>query len=52
MTDDQLLAIQKRLYEVNGFKVDVYHSEKHRGVIAVPHGKSLHPFNVIYRVKY
>ncbi len=52
MTQEELLRLQRDLCERFGGKVDVYHSEEHRGVIAVPHGHSLDPFNVIYRANY
>jgi uncharacterized protein YqhQ len=47
-----LLDIQKQLYYQLGFKVDVYHSEEHRGILAVKHNQPLTPFNVIFSMNY
>lgn len=52
MTDEQLRIFQLKMFNLFGFKVDVYHSEKHRGVLVFPHGKAFHPMNVIYQMSY
>ena len=52
MNQKQLLNLQERLAKRLGRKVDVYHSEKHRGVLAVEHNQPLTPFNIIYRMNY
>jgi hypothetical protein len=52
MSDAQLLAVQRQFALQFGHKVDLYHSEKHRGILVVPHGASLHPRNVIATYQY
>lgn len=52
MSDEQLKSIQKQFAIQFGQKVDLYHSEKHRGILIVPHGTSLHPRNVIATYQY
>lgn len=52
MTDEELQAIQKQLALELMQKVDVYHCDKYRGVLVVPHGAALHPNNVIARFQY
>ncbi|MDO6451749.1 hypothetical protein [Oceanobacillus profundus] len=49
-SDAKLKFIQKKLYEKTGMKVDVYRQEGD-GVLAVPHGMSLQPENVIYALE-
>lgn len=39
-----LVNIQKQLSLRFGMKIDVYHSEKHMGILAVPNGMALSPF--------
>lgn len=51
-TMEELKELQERLYWELGIKVDVYHSEKHRGVLVIPHGQSINPFNVIKSYSY
>lgn len=52
MTDDQLVLMQRQLAVKFGIKVDVYHSEMHRGILVVPHGLPLHPENIISAINY
>lgn len=44
--------IQKQLFHQFGQKIDVYHSEMHRAIIAVLHNKPLHPMNIIFHMSY
>lgn len=49
---DKLINLQKTISKKVGFKVDVYHSEEHKGILAVRHGEPLTPFNIIYQQRY
>jgi hypothetical protein len=51
-TMEELKKLQEQLYWQFGTKVDVHHSEKHRGIIVVPHGSPLNPFNVLATYSY
>lgn len=48
-TDRKLARLQKKLAFEFGIKVDLYRQEG-KGVLAVPHGASLNPFNVIFKI--
>ncbi len=52
VTDNTLLVLQRDIAMQVGHKVDVFHSEKHRGILIVPHGHELNPFNVIANIGY
>lgn len=52
MTDEELKDLQKKIALNHMQKVDVYHSEQHRGILVVPHGAALHPINVIAKIQY
>jgi hypothetical protein len=52
MTDEELKALQKQIALNLMEKVDIYHSEKHRGVLVVSHGAALHPNNIIAKFQY
>jgi len=52
MSDEQLKVLQKQFALRLGQKVDLYHSERHRGILIVPHGLPLHPRNVIATYQY
>ncbi|HLO11503.1 MAG TPA: hypothetical protein VK190_04540 [Pseudoneobacillus sp.] len=52
MNMEQLQEIQKQLFFELGFKVDIYHSQAYRGIIAVPAGQPLTPFNVVKIFNY
>lgn len=38
VTDNTLLNIQREIAMSNGVKIDIYHSELHRGIIICEHG--------------
>lgn len=48
-TDKKLARLQKKLAFEFGMKVDLYRQED-KGVLAVPHGSTLNPFNVIFKM--
>jgi hypothetical protein len=52
MNDEQLKQLQAELFFEFGFKVDVYQSEFHRGILVVPHGQPLIFQNVIKVFNY
>ncbi|HDR7932585.1 MULTISPECIES: hypothetical protein [Bacillus] len=52
MTQERLIEIQKKLAKQFMQKVDVYHSEKHRGILVVGHGQALHPHNILAVIPY
>ena len=52
MLIEQLVEIQKHFALQLGKKVDLYHSERHRGILIVPHGLPLHPKNIIATYQY
>jgi hypothetical protein len=52
MSDEQLKEIQEQFALQFGRKVDLYHSERHRGILIVPNGLPLHPTNIITIYQY
>jgi hypothetical protein len=48
----ELENLQQQFFFQLGYKVDLYHSEEHRGIIIVPHGRPLHPANIVKAFNY
>lgn len=52
MDNQQLLNLQAQLFNYFGFKIDLHHSEEHRGILVVKHDQPLKRMNVIHAISY
>jgi hypothetical protein len=51
-TPQELESLAGQFFFELGFKVTIYHSELHRGIIVTKDGAPLHPMNVVKAFNY